>query len=97
MSDQIGSYVVLRLTGPRVTEVLAKFVALELLARVFVPGSAASTIASHIPLTLWRLEDSSNGLAAFELAVPRSYADSFWHVVTESAAEFGFERAPAAG
>ncbi len=97
VSDQIGSYVVLRLTGPRVTEVLAKFVALDLHARVFVPGSAASTIASHIPLTLWRLEDSSNGLAAFELAVPRSYADSFWHVVTESAAEFGFERAAAAG
>jgi methylglutamate dehydrogenase subunit D len=97
VSDQIGSYGVLRLTGHRVRDVLAKFVALDLHARVFVPGSAATTIASHIPLTLWRLEDSSHGLAAFELAVPRSYGHEFWHLLTESAAEFGFERAAAAG
>jgi sarcosine oxidase subunit gamma len=85
VSDQIGSYVVLRLTGRLVTEVLAKFVALDLHPRVFVPGSAASTIASHIPLTLWRLEDNC-GISVFELAVPRSYADNFRHTLTESGA-----------
>jgi sarcosine oxidase subunit gamma len=97
VSDQIGSYVVLRLTGPRVRDVLAKFVALDLHTRVFVPGAVAATVASHIPLTLWRLEDSSAGLAVFELAVPRSYATEFGHLLTESAAEFGYLRAPAAG
>lgn len=86
VSDQIGSYLVLRLTGRGVTDVLAKFVALDLHPRVFVPGSAASTIASHIPLMLWRLEDSPEGLPIFELAVPRSYADSFRHTLTESGA-----------
>jgi methylglutamate dehydrogenase subunit D len=86
VSDQIGSYVVLRLTGPGVTDVLAKFVALDLHPRVFVPGSAASTIASHIPLTLWRLEDSPDGLPVFELIVPRSYAESFRYTLTESGA-----------
>jgi methylglutamate dehydrogenase subunit D len=97
VSDQIGTYGVLRLTGHRVRDVLAKLVALDLHTRVFVQGSAASTIASHIPLTLWRLEDSAHGLTTFELAVPRSYATDFWHLLTESAAEFGFVRAAAAG
>jgi methylglutamate dehydrogenase subunit D len=92
VSDQIGSYAVLRLTGPRVRDALAKFIPLDLHARVFDPGSAASTIASHIPVTLWRLADGSDGLPVFELAAPRSYAGSFWHVVVESAAEFGFVR-----
>jgi heterotetrameric sarcosine oxidase gamma subunit len=88
VSDQIGGYSVLRLTGRRVTQVLAKFVALDLHPQVFVPGSAASTIGSHIPLTLWRLEDSSGGLAVFELAVPRSYTTDFRHLLSASAAEF---------
>jgi sarcosine oxidase subunit gamma len=88
-SDQTGGYAVLRLTGPRVRDALAKFVPLDLHARVFDPGAAASTVASHIPVTLWRLADGSDDLPSFEIAVPRSYADSFWHVVMESAAEFG--------
>jgi sarcosine oxidase subunit gamma len=92
VSDQIGSYAVLRLKGPRVRDALAKFIPLDLHARVFDPGSAASTIASHIPVTLWRLADGSDGLPVFEIAAPRSYAGSFWHVVMESAAEFGFVR-----
>ena len=88
-SDQSGGYAVLRLTGPRVRDALAKFVPLDLHARVFDPGAAASTVASHIPVTLWRLAGGSDDLPSFEIAVPRSYADSFWHVVMESGAEFG--------
>jgi heterotetrameric sarcosine oxidase gamma subunit len=92
VSDQLGSYAVLRLTGPRVRDALAKFVPLDLHPHVFDPGSAATTIASHIPVTLWRLADDSDGSAVFEIAAPRSYAGSFWHVVMESSAEFGFVR-----
>jgi heterotetrameric sarcosine oxidase gamma subunit len=92
VSDQLGSYVVLRLTGPRVRDALAKFVPLDMHPHVFDPGSAATTIASHIPVTLWRLADDSDGSAVFEIAAPRSYAGSFWHVVMESSAEFGFVR-----
>jgi heterotetrameric sarcosine oxidase gamma subunit len=92
VADQMGSYVVLRLAGPHVREALGKFVALDLHSRAFNPGSAASTIAAHIPLTLWRLDDGPDELPVFELAVPRSYAGSFLHVLTESAAEFGFAR-----
>lgn len=97
VSDQIGSYAVLRLTGPHVRDALAKFVPLDLHPRVFEPGSAAATIASHIPVALWRLDDGPDGLPVFEVAAPRSYAASFWHVVTQSSAEFGFVLAAAAG
>jgi heterotetrameric sarcosine oxidase gamma subunit len=92
ISDQTGGYAVLRLTGPCLRDTLAKFVPLDLHARVFDPGSAASTVASHVPITLWRLPDDSTGLPVFEIAAPRSYAGSFWHVVVESAAEFGLVR-----
>jgi methylglutamate dehydrogenase subunit D len=92
ISDQTGSYAVLRLTGPRLRDTLAKFVPLDLHTRVFDPGAAASTVASHVPVTLWRLPDDSAGLPVFEIAAPRSYARSFWHVVVESAAEFGLVR-----
>ncbi|MFL6600050.1 MAG: sarcosine oxidase subunit gamma [Steroidobacteraceae bacterium] len=92
VSDQTGGYAVLRLTGPRVRDALAKLVPLDLHARVFDAGSAATTSASHIPITLWRVTDGADGLPVFEIAAPRSYAGSFWHVVTESAAEFGFVR-----
>jgi methylglutamate dehydrogenase subunit D len=92
VTDQIGSYTVLRLSGPRVREALAKFVPLDLHARSFEVGSAVSTIAAHIPLILWRLDDDPGGFPVFELAVPRSYTDSFRHIVAASSAEFDFVR-----
>ena len=84
VSDQIGAYEVMRLTGQHVTEVLAKFVALDLHPRAFPTGSAAATLAGHIPLTFWRLADG------FELAVPRSYNPDFQHLLAASAAEFSW-------
>jgi len=92
VSDQSGGYAVLRLTGSRVRDTLAKLVPLDLHERVFDAGSAASTIASHVPVTLWRLPDGSDGQPVFEIAAPRSYARSFWHEVVGSAAEFGLVR-----
>jgi heterotetrameric sarcosine oxidase gamma subunit len=84
VSDQTGSYGILRLTGPHLRDVLAKFVPLDLHPRMFVPGAAASTIASHIPVILWRLVDGPDDMPVFEIAAPRSYAGSLLHVVTES-------------
>jgi len=82
VSDQIGAYEVIRLSGQHVPEVLAKLVALDLHPRSFPAGSAAVTLAGHIPVTLWRLEN------AFELAVPRSYHPDFQHLLAASAAEY---------
>jgi sarcosine oxidase gamma subunit len=49
----------------------------------------ASTVASHIGITLWRLDDAADATPVFEVAVFRSLAGSFWHALAQSAAEFG--------
>jgi sarcosine oxidase subunit gamma len=88
ISDQSGGGAVLRLAGPRVREVLAKGVMIDLHPSTFAPGDVAVTAAAHVGLTLWRLPDDATG-AVFEVAVARSLAGSFWHWLAASAAEYG--------
>jgi methylglutamate dehydrogenase subunit D len=89
VADQSSGYAILRMTGPKLRETLAKILPLDLHPRGFLPGDVASTLASHVGATLWRLEDIDD-LPVFEIAVFRSLAGSFWHTLTDSAAEFGF-------
>lgn len=86
--DHTDGYVVLRLTGAKVREALAKIVPIDLHASAFKPGDVAVTMAAHMDATLWRLEDAG-GVAVFEIAVFRSFAGSFWHSLCECTAEFG--------
>jgi heterotetrameric sarcosine oxidase gamma subunit len=94
VTDQSDGYVVLRLTGPRVRDLLARGISLDFHDRVFVPDCAAATDCAHIGVILWRLEDL-NGFAVFEIAVFRSLAHSLWHFIEDSAAEFGLAGATA--
>ena len=89
VSDQSDGYAVLRLSGPKLRETLAKIVPIDVHQRAFAPGDVASTVASHMGATLWRLQDAGDGSPVFELAVFRSLAVSFWHALSEAAAEFG--------
>jgi sarcosine oxidase subunit gamma len=89
VADQSSGYAILRVTGPKLRETLAKILPLDLHPRCFVRGDVASTTASHVGATLWRLEDADDS-PVFEIAVFRSLAASFWHALTDSAAEFGF-------
>ena len=93
LADQTGGYAVLRLSGPNVRDSLVKLVPVDLHPRAFAVDDAVSTIAAHVGITLWRLEDDDAGSAVFELAVFRSLAASLWHALTESAAEFGLGQA----
>jgi heterotetrameric sarcosine oxidase gamma subunit len=90
VSDQSDGYAMLRLTGPKVRETLAKGVSVDLHKMAFQPGDVAATVVSHIGVTLWRIEDGTDGSPTFEIAVFRSLADSFGHWLCESAAEYGF-------
>jgi len=94
VSDQSDGYAVLRLTGPKVRDTLTKTISIDMHSRAFKPGDVASTVASHIGATLWRLEDDLDGSPVFEIAVFRSLADSFWQVLGQSAAPFGIVRLP---
>jgi heterotetrameric sarcosine oxidase gamma subunit len=91
VADQTSGYAILRMSGPKLRETLAKVLPLDLHPRSFAPGDVASTIASHVGATLWRLADADDA-PVFEIAVFRSLAGSFWHTLTDSAAEFGFVR-----
>ena len=83
-SDGLG---VLRISGPRTRAVLAKGIGLDLDARVFRPGDVALTLAGSIAVQLWQVDDTPS----FEVALFRSLARSFWHWLSASAAEFGYE------
>jgi sarcosine oxidase subunit gamma len=89
VADQSSGYAILRMTGPKLRETLAKILPLDLHPHCFAAGDVASTLASHVGATLWRLEDADDS-PVFEIAVFRSLAGSFWHTLTDSAAEFGF-------
>jgi sarcosine oxidase subunit gamma len=82
--DQSDGRVVVRLSGPLARNVLAKGVPIDLHPRAFKPGSVAITHASHIGVILWQLDETPT----YEVAMFRSYADSFAHWLFESVAEY---------
>lgn len=94
VTDQSDGYAVLRLAGPRLRDTLAKIISIDLHSRAFKSGDVASTVASHMGVTLWRLDDDPDGSPVFEVAVFRSLAGSFWGALSQSAAEFGLAVAP---
>jgi methylglutamate dehydrogenase subunit D len=86
VSDQSDARLVLRLSGPRVRDALAKGVPVDLHPKAFKPGDVACTVVSYINTQIDMLDD-----ATYQLAAPRSMAGSFWSWLTASAAEFGYE------
>ncbi|MGE5617261.1 MAG: sarcosine oxidase subunit gamma, partial [Bacillota bacterium] len=79
--DQSDGYAVFPINGPKARERLQKLVFIDLHDRVFKLGQAASTAAGHIGAILWRLDDAPDGTPAFEIAVYRSFAQSFEHAL----------------
>ncbi|MCO5093175.1 sarcosine oxidase subunit gamma [Bosea sp. (in: a-proteobacteria)] len=88
VSDQSHARAALRLSGPRVRDLLAKGVMLDLHPAVFAVGDAAATSIAHVGVQLWRLADGPDG-PVFEIMVPRSMAGSFWSWLAASAGAFG--------
>lgn len=96
VSEQSDAYAVLRLSGPKVRDTLAKLIPIDLHARAFKPGDVAATVAAHIGVLLWRLDDAPDGMPQFDIAVFRSLAASFWHALSQAAAQFGLQMRPVA-
>lgn len=87
VSDQSSGRAVLCLSGPRARETLAKGLAIDLDPRVFPAASAATSALSHMGVLVWREGESE----AYDIALFRSVAESFWRWLEASAAEYGYE------
>jgi heterotetrameric sarcosine oxidase gamma subunit len=88
VTDQSDGYVVLRLSGAKVRDTLAKLVPVDIHPRAFNVGDVAVTAAAHIGVTLWRVPNENESTPVFEVAFPRSMSESFRRALTHSAAEF---------
>lgn len=87
ISDQSGGRTVLRLSGREARAVLAKGLPIDLHPRAFAPGNAATSTISLMGVQIWQVDDAPT----YDLAIFRSVSASFWHWLTASAAEFGYE------
>jgi len=85
--DQSDGRCVLRLVGSAARQVLAKGISLDLDARFFKPGDVALSMGAHMAVQLWQIDSKPT----YEIAMFRSLAKSFWHWLSASAAEFGYE------
>ena len=75
--DLTGSRLVVRLSGPAVRDVLARVVPLDLHPRAMRPGQVASTLAAHIGVQIWQVDDAPS----YDLAGPVSYAGSLFRAL----------------
>ena len=91
--DQSGGYVVFRVGGSAIRDVLAKGFPIDLHERAFPPGAAAATVVAHIGAIIWR-NDDHDGQPCFDIAVFRSLSRSFRRWFSDAAAEFGCEVKP---
>jgi len=85
VSGQTNSRTIIRLSGPKVRETLAKGVPIDLDPRAFRPGDTALTSVAHINVQFWQIDDAPT----YEFAVFRSFAAAFCDWLLIASAEFG--------
>jgi sarcosine oxidase subunit gamma len=90
ISDQSDGRAVLRIAGSCARDTLGKGLPVDLDPSVMQPGGALVSAIGHIGVHLWQLD----AVPTYECAISRSYAQSFWHWLEASAAEYGLTVAP---
>ncbi len=87
IADQTWGKSIVRISGPRARDVLAKGCRIDLHPRVFAPGKTAVTPIAHIHAVLMQIDATPT----FDLIVPSTLARDFVEWLRLSAAEFGYE------
>jgi methylglutamate dehydrogenase subunit D len=87
VTDQSDARLALRLSGPRVRDVLAKGVPVDLHPKAFRPGDVASTLVAYVGVQI----DMLDAAPTYQLTAPRSMAGTLWSWLSASAAEFGYD------
>lgn len=85
VADQSSGYALLRIGGPGARALLSRGAFIDFDPQAFRAGSAAVTLIAHMGTVIWQRDDAPT----YELAVFRSYADSFWHWINSAAAGYG--------
>lgn len=88
LSDQSHARVLISISGDKARAMLAKLSSIDLHPDAFPVGAAAATSIDHTSVTLRRGNDR-DGLAVFNLLVFATFAESLWHTMLDSAAEYG--------
>jgi sarcosine oxidase subunit gamma len=86
VSDQSHGRVVIRLSGERTREVLAKGSPVDFHRREFPVNASVPTQMAHVGVHVSRPEEE-----VFELSLFRGFSEHFWEWLTEQAQEFGYE------
>ena len=87
IADQTWGKSVVRISGTRVRDVLAKGCRIDLHPRMFAPGRSAVTPIAHIHAVLMQVDAAPT----FDLIVPSTLVRDFVEWLGLSAAEFGYE------
>jgi methylglutamate dehydrogenase subunit D len=87
ITDQSHGRVVLRLAGARARDVLAKGVPIDLHPSVFRPGDTAMTLAGHIGVQIWQVDDQPT----YDISAFRGFAGSLYGWLVEAGAEYGID------
>ena len=82
--DVSSGYALLTLQGRDALALLQKGIFVDLDKALASDSASCSSVVAHVAVTAWRLAADS-----FAVAVPRSYADSFWHWLEAASAADG--------
>jgi sarcosine oxidase subunit gamma len=87
LTDVSHGRAAVRISGPRVRELLAKGCSLDLHPRAWQAAQCAQTSIARVGVLLHALDAEG----ALDPYCARSYAASLWHWLTEAAAEYGYQ------
>jgi heterotetrameric sarcosine oxidase gamma subunit len=89
LSYQSHARALISISGARARAMLAKLFSIDLHPDAFPVAAAAATSMDHTSVTLWRGENRQDEQAVFNVLVFASFAESLWHTMLDSAAEYG--------
>lgn len=89
--DVSASRVIIRIAGAQAARVVAKGCSIDLDPRAFAAGECRATLLARIAAIIVKHDETP----AFSVFAPRSYAESIWHWMKVSAAQYGCSVGPA--
>ncbi|MGE0502342.1 MAG: sarcosine oxidase subunit gamma [Rhizobiaceae bacterium] len=88
LSDQSYARCLMRLSGRRVLDVMAKLSSLDFDGDVFPVDRGVATSIDHLTVNLWRNADDPDGSRSYDILVVSSYAEHLRRRIDEASTAF---------